>query len=127
MNSENISNYGGVQAWGNAQVNAGAVAGGPGASATADNVTFTDPAAGLAELRDLLGSLAEQLRVPPPEVENPGGLQAIVGSAQQEAAKGRPNMGLLSGLLHALMAGAGGVTSLATAITAAQHVISSFL
>jgi hypothetical protein len=126
MNTENINN-GGVQAWGNAQVNAGAIAGGPGARATAGNVTFTAPATALAELRDLLASLAEQLRVPPPEVENPGGLQAIAGSAQQEAAKDRPDMGLLSGLLHALMAGAGNVTALATAISAAQHVISSFL
>jgi hypothetical protein len=49
-----------------------------------------------------------------------------VVSAQQEAAKDRPNPHLLNGLLQALMAGAGNVTSLATAISAIQHVISNF-
>jgi hypothetical protein len=124
MNSEN-SNYG-VQISGGAQVSAGAIVGGPGASATASNAGFT-AAADLAELRELLASLAEQLRVPPPEVEDPDGLTTIVASAQQEASKGRPNMHILSGLLHALMAGAGNVTSLTTAISAVQHVISNFL
>lgn len=122
MNYEN-SNYG-VQISGGAQVSAGAIVGGPGA--TASNAGFT-AAADLAELRELLASLAEQLRVPPPEVEDPDGLTTIVASAQQEASKGRPNMHILSGLLQALMAGAGNVTSLATAISAVQHVISNLL
>lgn len=125
MNSEN-SNYG-VQISGSAQVNAGAIAGGPGASAKSGRVDFTVPAAELTELRELLMSLAEQLRVPPSEVEDAEALKTIVASAQQEAAKDRPNMHLLSGLLRALMAGAGHVTSLATAISAVQHVISTFL
>jgi hypothetical protein len=125
MNSEN-RNYG-VQIGGSAHVSAGAIAGGPGASARTGDVDFTTPAADLTELRELLASLAEQLRVPPPEVEDPDGLKTIVASAQQEASKDRPNIHLLSGLLHALMAGAGNVTSLATAISAVQHVISNFL
>lgn len=125
MNSEN-RNYG-VQISGSGQVNAGAIAGGPGASATAGNVRFAGTAADLAELRGLLASLAEQLRVPPPEADDPDDLQAIVASAQEEASRDQPNMHVLSGLLHALMAGAGNVTSLATAISAVQHVISNFL
>ena len=108
----------GVQIGGNAEVNARVIAGSMGSA---------DAAADLAELRRLLAWMADQLRVPAPEVADPGVLTTMVASAQQEAAKDQPNMGLLSGLLHALMAGAGNVTALATAITAAQHVVSSFL
>lgn len=125
MNSEN-TNYG-VQISGSAHVRAGAIAGGPQARASAGDVDFTSPAADLSELRELLASLAEQLRVPPPEVEDADSLRTVVASAQQEASKDRPNMRMLSGLLHALMAGAGNATSLATAISAVQHAISAFL
>jgi hypothetical protein len=124
MNSEN-SNYG-VQISGSAQVSAGSIAGGPGATASARDVEFSTPPADLTELRELLAALAEQLREPPPDVTDPDALCTIVSSAQQEAAKDRPNMHLLSGLLQALMAGVGNVTSLATAISAVQHVISNF-
>lgn len=124
MNSQN-SNYG-VQISGSAQVSAGSIAGGPGATASAGDVQFSAPATDLTELRELLAALAEQLREPPSEVADPAALETIVVSAQQEAAKDRPNLHLLSGLLQALMAGAGNVTSLATAISAVQHVISNF-
>jgi hypothetical protein len=125
MSSDN--NYG-VQIGGSAQVNAGAIAGGPGASAKAGNVAFTGPTAPeLAELRDLLSALAELLREPPPGIEDAHGLQQITASAQQEAHKDRPNMHVLSGLLQALMVGAGNVTVLANAISAVQHIISSFI
>ena len=125
MNSQN-TNYG-VQIGGSAHVNAGAIAGGPGAGASAGDVTASSAAPDLTELRELLAVLAEQLRVPPPEVADADGLRKIVATARQEAAKDRPNMRMLSGLLHALMAGAGTVTSLTTAISAVQHAISSFL
>jgi hypothetical protein len=125
MSSDN--NYG-VQIGGSARVNAGAIAGGPGASASAGDVAFTGPnAAELAELRDLLSDLAELLREPPAGIEDTGGLQQITTAAQQEADKDRPNMHVLSGLMQALMAGAGGVSVLANAITAVQHVIGSFM
>jgi hypothetical protein len=125
MSSDN--NYG-VQIGGSAHVNAGAIAGGPGASAQAGNVAFTGPtAAELAELRDLLSALAELLREPPPGIQDPQGLQQVTSAAQQEAHKDRPNMHVLSGLLQALMAGAGNVTVLANAISAVQHIISSFI
>ena len=124
MTTEN-SNYG-VQIGGSARVNAGAIAGGPGASATTGDVNATSGRSDLAELRALLAALAEQLRVPPPEVEDPESLNVIVASAQQEASKDRPNMHVLHGLLHALMAGAANVTSLTTAISAVQHLISNF-
>ena len=64
--------------------------------------------------------------MPPPEVEDPESLNVIVASAQQEASKARPNMHVLHGLLHALMAGAANVTSLTTAISAVQHLVSNF-
>jgi hypothetical protein len=124
MSSQN-SNYG-VQISGSAQVSAGSIAGGPGATASAGDVELSAPAADLTELRELLAALAEQLREPPPGVADPDALGTIVASAQQEAAKNRPNMPLLKGLLQALMAGAGNVTSLTTAISAVQHVISNF-
>lgn len=126
MSTDN-SNYG-VQISGAAQVNAGAIAGGPGARAKAGDVAFTGPTATeLAELRDLLSALAELLREPPPGTEDTHGLQQMTAAAQQEAHKDRPNMHVLSGLLQALMAGAGNVTVLANAISAAQHIISSFI
>lgn len=125
MSSENTNN--GIQISGSAHVSAGAIAGGPHASASARDVGLTSYAAGLEEIRELLASLAQELRVPPAGLTDPQGLNTIVVSARQEAAKERPNMGMLSGLLHALMAGAGNVTSLATAISAAQHAISNLL
>ena len=125
MSSDN--NYG-VQISGSAHVNAGAIAGGPGASATAGNVEFTGPtSAELAELRDLLAALADLLREPPPGLDDAPGLQHITAAAQQEARKDRPNMHVLGGLLQALMAGAGNVTVLAGAISAVQHLVSGFL
>jgi hypothetical protein len=124
--SADKSNYG-VQIGGSAQVNAGAIAGGPGASATAGDVNFAGPTAtDLAELRDLLSGLAELLREQSSEIDDADGLQQITATAQQEARKDRPNMHVLGGLLQALMAGAGNVTVVANAISAIQHIITSF-
>ena len=124
MSGENTNH--GVQITGS-HVNAGAIAGGKGASASAHHVNMASDGAGLEDVRDLLAALAEELRTPPPEVTEPEVMTAIVTSAQTEAAKERPNLQTLSRLLRALMNGAGNVASLATAISAVQHAVSALL
>jgi hypothetical protein len=117
-------NYG-IQIGGNATVNAGAIAAGPGAGAYARDSNVAGPTAGSVEaLQEAIAALIEQLRASPAGLEDPGALVQIAESVQLEAAKERPNKGIISGLLGALVAGAGGVATVANAVTAIQHAVS---
>jgi hypothetical protein len=117
-------NYG-IQVGGSATVNAGAIAVGPGAQAHGSQMNVAGPAADSIEaLREAIAALVEQLRASPPGVEDPAALVQIAESVQVEAAKERPNKGIISGLLGALVAGAGGVATIANAVTAIQHAVS---
>jgi hypothetical protein len=120
-------NYG-VQIGGSANVQAGAIAGGPSARAEASDISFTGSSAEAIEsLRVAIAALVEQLRKSPPGVEDPAGLTEIAESMDREAGKDRPNKGLIRGLLTALVAGAGGAASIANAVTAIQHAVSALL
>jgi hypothetical protein len=117
-------NYG-VQIGGSATVHAGAIAAGPGARAYARDSNVAEPASDTIEaLREAIAALIEQLRASPPGLEEPAALVQIAESVQLEAAKERPNKGVISGLLGAIAAGAGGVAAIADAVTAIQHAIS---
>lgn len=116
----------GVQISGSARVSAGAIAGGPGAHISMGEARLTISEADLAELRNLLTSVAGQVRQSWNALEDPAGVGELVADAQQEAAREDPDMGRLSRLLHALMAGAGDVTALANAIASVQHVVRAF-
>jgi hypothetical protein len=119
------SNNYGIQIGGSATVNAGAIAAGPGARAYARDSNVAGPAADSVEaLREAIADLVEQLRASPPGVEYPAALVQIAESVQLEAAKERPNKGMISGLLGAIVAGAGGVATIANAVTAIQHAVS---
>ena len=117
----------GVQIGGSARVTAGAIAGGPGARATSGNTRLTVTDTDLQELRGLLLSIAGQVRESSASLQGPDEAAALVADAQQEAAKPDPDMGRLSRTLHALLAAAGDVTALATAVSAVQHMVSAFL
>jgi hypothetical protein len=117
----------GVQISGPARVTAGAIAGGPGARATVGNAGLTVTDADLQELRGLLLPIADQVRELSASLHSPGEVAELVADAQQEAAKDRPDMGRLSRILQALMAGAGDVTALANAVSAVQHVVRAFI
>jgi hypothetical protein len=108
-------------------VTAGAIAGGPGARATVGNAGPSVTDADLRELRGLLLSIAEQVRESSASLDSPGAVAELVADAQGEAGKDEPDMGRLSRILHALMAGAGDVTVLANAVSAVQHMVSAFL
>lgn len=120
------SDNNGVQISGSARVTAGAIAGGPGARATGGHAGPTVTDADLQELRGLLVSIAEQVRESSASLNSPGEVAELAADAQQEAAKDRPDMGRLSRILNALMAGAGDVTALASAVSAVQHVVRAF-
>lgn len=117
----------GVQIGGSARVTAGAIAGGPGARATSGNTRLTVTDTDLQELRSLLLSIAGQVRESSASLQGPDEAAALAADAQQEAAKPDPDMGRLSRTLHALLAAAGDVTALATAVSAVQHMVSAFL
>lgn len=121
------SDNNGVQISGSARVTAGAIAGGPGARATVRNAGRTVTDADLQELRGLLLSIADQVRESSAGLHSPGEVAELVADAQQEAAKDRPDMGRLSRILNALLAGAGEVTALANAVSAVEHVVRAFM
>ncbi|HEY0937520.1 MAG TPA: hypothetical protein VGD91_27750 [Trebonia sp.] len=81
----------------------------------------------LDELRNALSSLIDQLRGSPAEVDDPAALAEVAVSAREEADKEKPNKHILSGLLHALMAGVQNSAALADAVLAIQHAVSSLL
>lgn len=117
-------NYG-VQIGGSASVHAGAIAGGPQARAYARDTNIAGSAAdSIQALQVAIADLVEQLRASPTGVEDPAALVQIAESVQLEAAKERPNKGIISGLLGAIVAGAGGAASIANAVTAIQHAVS---
>jgi len=117
----------GVQINGSARVTAGAIAGGPGARATVGHAGLSVTDADLRELRGLLLSIAGQVGESSASLDSPGAVAELVADAQGEAGKDEPDMGRLSRILHALMAGAGDVTVLANAVSAVQHMVSAFL
>ncbi|HUB42174.1 MAG TPA: hypothetical protein VMA72_25265 [Streptosporangiaceae bacterium] len=118
------NNYG-IQVSGSATVNAGAMAAGTGAQAYGSQINDAGQAAdSIEELREAIAALVEQLRAAPPGVEDPAALVQIAESVQLEAGKERPNKGMISGLLGALVAGAGGAATIANAVTAIQHAVS---
>jgi hypothetical protein len=120
-------NYG-IQVGGSATVHAGAIAAGPGARAYARDSNLAGPTADSIEaLREAIAALIEQLRASPPGIDNPGALVQIAESVKLEAAKERPNKGIISRLLGAILAGAGGVATIADAVTAIQHAVSALL
>lgn len=118
----------GIWIGGQAQVNAGAMAAGPGARArgSARYSSFTAPAS-LDELRAALSSLVAELQSGPPGVSDPGSLAQVAASAEREAGKSKPDKGILSGLLHALMAGVANSAALANAVLAIQHAVTVLL
>ena len=119
-------NYG-IQIGGSATVKAGAMAAGPGARAEG---SVQDSAVSLADvqaLRDALGSLVEQLRAAPPEVDDPASLAEVAASAEREARKDKPNKHVLGGLLQALMAGVQNSATLLSAVVAIQQAVSALL
>jgi len=118
-------NYG-VQIGGNANVQAGAIAGGPGARAWAESVDMTSTRSESVDaLRSAIASLASQIQATQAQLADAEGMTQMIAVAEAEAAKERPSKGVLTGLLAALAAGAGGVTSIATAVTAVQHALSA--
>jgi hypothetical protein len=118
----------GIQIEGSATVTVGAMAAGAGARAVG-NAQYSAVAvpADLEELRAALDSLLTQLRASPAGVDDPESLAAVAVSAQREAVKSRPDKGILTGLLHALMAGVMNSGALANAVMAIQHAVSVLL
>jgi hypothetical protein len=120
-------NYG-IQIGGSASVHAGAMAGGPGARAYARDTNLGGADADRIEaLQAAVAALVEQLRAAPPGVSDPAALARIAESVQVEVARERPNKGIISGLLAAIVAGAGGVASIASAVAAIQHAVGALL
>lgn len=118
----------GIRIEGSATVVAGAMAAGPGARAEGNaQYSAAGVPADLEELRAALGSLIAQLRAGPAGIDDPGSLTAVAVSAQREAAKSRPDKGILGGLLQALMAGVANSAALANAVVAIQHAVSVLL
>ena len=81
----------------------------------------------LEELRNALSSLIDQLRASPAGVDDPVALTEVAVSAREEADKEQPNKHILGGLVHALMAGVENSATLANAVIAIQHAVSSLL
>lgn len=118
----------GIQIEGSATVVTGAMAAGPNARAMGSaQYSAVGVPADLEELRALLGSLITELRAGPAGIGDPESLAAVAVSAQREAAKTRPDKGILSGLLQALMAGVTNSAALANAVVAIQHAVSVLL
>jgi hypothetical protein len=119
----NPENYG-VQITGS-NVYGSAIAGGAGARAEARDITVVSHAADSVDgLRLAIAALVEQVRAAPPGIADPAALTQIAESVQAEADKDKPNKGMLHGLLAAVIAGAGGVASIANAAAAIQHAVS---
>lgn len=118
----NTENYG-VQITGST-VYGSAIAGGAGARAQARDITVASQSADSVDgLRLAISALVEQVRAAPPGIDDPAALIQIAESVQAEAEKEKPNKGMLHGLLAAVIAGAGGVASIANAAAAIQHAI----
>jgi hypothetical protein len=99
----------------------------PGPEATGRDVSFggTASPADVSALRADIEALAHLLRAEPPGIEDAAELAGIADLAQHEAAKDAASKHILRSLLGAVMAGAGGVASIAAALTALQHAISA--
>jgi len=117
----------GIWIGGQAQVSAGAMAAGPGAHAEGTQYSLAAAPASLDELRAALAALVAELKSGPPGVSDPDSLAEVAASAEREAGKSRPDKGILSGLLHALMAGVTNSAVLVNAVVAIQHAVSSLL
>lgn len=118
--------YGGVQFGDSANIS-GSVIAGAGSSVQFSQQGSAPGLASLDDVRAALASLVEQLRTAPAGVEDPGALTEVAVSAQQEAAKEKPNRHILAGLLHALMTGVQNSAALATAVVAIQQAVSLLL
>ena len=117
----------GIWIGGEATVNAGALAAGPMAVAQGNYHSSLPVPADLAELRAALESLIAELRSAPVGVDDPAALAQVAETVLAETSKERPNKHILRGLLQALLAGVGTVTTLANAVAAIQHAVSVLL
>lgn len=117
----------GIWIAGEATVNAGAMAAGPMAVAQGNYHSSLPVPADLAELRGALESLVAELRSAPVGVDDPASLAQVAETVLDETSKERPNKHILGGLLQALLAGVGNVTTLANAVAAIQHAVSILL
>ena len=123
--SSSGDNYG-VQFGDSANIS-GSVIAGAGSNVEANQYRDASDLADLEDLRAALSSLINQLRGSPGGIDDPGALVGIAVSAQQEARKDQPNKHILSGLLHALMAGVQNSAILANAVLAIQHAVTVLL
>jgi cytochrome P450 len=123
--SSSGDNYG-VQFGDSANISGGIIAG-AGSRIETNQYGGASDLANLEDLRAALASLVDQLRASPTGVDDPGALVEIAVSARQEARKDQPNKNILSGLLHALMAGVQNSATIANAVLAIQHAVAVLL
>jgi hypothetical protein len=103
-------------------VNAGAMAAGKGA--VASNIAGASEAA-LADIRQSLDQLAQELRVRASELDDADQALAVVDLARNEAAKESPNQGTLLGLLKTLGSVVGGVATLGSSVASIMAAVSA--
>jgi hypothetical protein len=104
-------------------VNAGAMAAGKGS--VASNVAAGMSEAALADIRQSLDQLAEELRARASELEDPDQAIAVADLARNEAAKKSPNKATLLGLLKTLTSVVGGVASFGTSVASIVSAVST--
>ena len=116
-----MKNYG-VHIGGNSTVNAGAIAGGPGA------VAINSPSA-LDKLRTALGDLEQVVSAPlsDPATASVADAREAVQEARVEAAKDTPDKGRLMSFLGRVTAGAGTVSQVAAAVTAVEAALQAVM
>jgi hypothetical protein len=104
-------------------VNANAMAAGKGA--VASNVAVGVSEAALADIRQSLDQLAQELRARASELDDADQALAVVDLARNEAAKKSPNKGTLLGLLKTLTSVVGDVASFGTSVAAIVSTVSA--
>ena len=116
-------NNSGIQISGGS-VHAGAMAAGD--HAKASNVsTPGDTTQVLAELRQSLADLAEQVRARAAELDDPEQAAAVADLAKAEVEKEKPNHRSLLGLLQALSSAVGNVATLGGSVTSIIKTVSA--
>ena len=104
-------------------VSAGAMAAGKGA--VASNVAAGASEAALADIRQSLDQLGQELRARASELDDADQALAVVDLARNEAAKDSPNQGTLLGLLKTLGSVVGGVASFGTSVSSIVAAVSA--
>jgi hypothetical protein len=96
-----------------------------GKGAVASNVAAGSSEAALADIRQSLDQLAQELRARASELDDADQALAVVDLARNEAAKESPNQGTLLGLLKTLGSVVGGVATLGTSVASIVAAVSA--